>query len=77
MALKYKNLHESCIGCGIAHSAGCLVTEYFKDDELCRKLCPCAECLVKATCRQYCDKRMKLYNTIHLQVGKLRDQNKK
>lgn len=77
MALKYKILHKSCVGCGIASSVGCLIIEYFKDDEMCRKYCPCSECLVKPACKAYCDKRMGTYNTINVEVGKLRDQKKK
>jgi len=74
MSLKYAKRHESCIGCGISYTAGCIIIDYLKDDEQCRSLCPCAECLVKPACKKYCDLRMALYNDINIQLGKLRDK---
>jgi len=73
---RYTKFHESCIGCGISTSAGCLIRDYLKDDEQCRNLCPCAECLVKPVCQKYCAIRMTLYNDVSKKVYELREKNK-
>jgi len=47
-------------GCSRIHKCGITLED--------SKYCPCAECLVKASCGQVCDDRQNYYNVLHLDV---------